>query len=182
MLDLGSTSFVISPNAAKAFKIPVVKRTKKVRSNNVTGREIDTEGLFTVPWGLSFGNHGSYDEEDHAFEVMKTCEDYDCLIPAWYLEKHKARGTTTSHLHFPQWGNQCYGHDKIHPEYSITYDKKVALHKDAIHIGSLVQSTPSMLDWLPKQYHKFLLLFDPEDAEKLPDHRGCDHRIELITL
>jgi hypothetical protein len=37
MLDLGSTSFVISPNVAKAFKIPVVKRTKKVRSNNVTG-------------------------------------------------------------------------------------------------------------------------------------------------
>jgi hypothetical protein len=43
MLDLGSTSFVISPNAAKAFKIPVVKRTKKIRSNDVIGREIITE-------------------------------------------------------------------------------------------------------------------------------------------
>src|SRR5258707_1019713 len=51
MLDLGSTSFVISPNAAKAFKIPVVKRTKKVRSNDVTGQEIVTEGLFTIPLG-----------------------------------------------------------------------------------------------------------------------------------
>jgi len=29
MLDLGSTSFVISPEAAKAFKIPVVERMKK---------------------------------------------------------------------------------------------------------------------------------------------------------
>jgi hypothetical protein len=181
MLDLGSTSFVISPNAAKAFKIPVVKRTKKIRSNDVTGREIITEGLFTVPLGLSFGNHRSYDEEDHAFEVMDTCSDYDCLIPAWYLEKHKARGITTSHLHFPDCGNHCYGQNKIHPEYSITYDKRVALNKDAIHIGSLVQSTPSMLDRLPKQYHKYVLLFDPEHAEKLPDHRGCDHRIELIT-
>jgi len=38
-----------------------------------------------------------------------------------------------------------------------------------------------MLDWLPKQYHKFLLLFDPEHAEKLPDHQGCYHSIELIT-
>jgi hypothetical protein len=137
--------------------------------------------LFTIPLGLSFGNHRSYDEEDHAFEVMDTCSDHDFLIPAWYLEKHKARGTTTLHLHFPHCGNHCYGHDKIHPEYSITYDKKVALNKDGIHIGSLVQSTPSMLDRLPKQYHKFLLLFDPEHAEKLPDHRGCDHRIELTT-
>jgi hypothetical protein len=180
MLDFGSTSFVISPNAAQAFKIPVVKRTKRVRSNDVTGRESITEGLFTVPIGLSFGNHWSYDEEDHAFEVMETCSDYDCIIPAWYLEKHKARGTTTSHLRFPHCDNKCCCHDKIHSEYGITYDKRVALNKDAIHIGSLVQSTPSMLDQLPKQYHKFLLLFDPEHAEKLPDHRGCDHRIVLI--
>jgi len=45
MLDLGSTSFVISPAAAKAYKIPVVERTKKVISADVTGREIVTEGL-----------------------------------------------------------------------------------------------------------------------------------------
>ena len=55
------------------------------------------------------------------------------------------------------------------------------MNKDAIHIGSLVQSTPSMLNCLPKHYHKFLLLFDSEHAEKVQDHRGCDHRIELIT-
>jgi len=112
---------------------------------------------------------------------METSTDYDCLILSWYLEKHKAQGTTTSHLHFPHCDSHCYGHGKLHPEYSITYDKRVALNKDAIHIGSLVQSTPSMLDRLPKQYHKFLLLFDPEHVEKLPDSRGCDHRIELIT-
>jgi hypothetical protein len=112
---------------------------------------------------------------------METCLDYDCHIPAWDLEKHKARGTTTSHLHFPHCGTQCCGHKKIHPEYSVTYDKRVALNKDAIHIGSLVQSTPFKLERLPKQYHKWLLLFDPEHTEKLPDHRGCDHRIELTT-
>jgi len=67
-------------------------------------------------------------------------------------------------------GLSVFGHDKLHPEYSITYYKRVALNKDAIHIGSLVQSTPVMLDGLPKQYHKFLLLFDLEHAEKLPDH------------
>jgi len=111
---------------------------------------------------------------------MKTSADYDCLIPAWYLEKHKASGTTMSYLHFPHCEPQCFGHGRIHPEYSITYNRRVALNKDGIHIGSSVQSTPSMLDRLPKQYHKFLLLFDPEHAEKLPDHRGCDPRIELI--
>jgi len=131
--------------------------------------------------GLSFGNHQTFDEEDHAFEVMETFQDYHCLIPAWYFEKHKTRGTMTSHIHFPHCGSQCYRHEQIHPEYSINYDKRVALNKNAIHIGTLVQNTPSTLERLPKQYHKFLLLFDLEHAEKLPNHRGCDHQIELIT-
>ena len=68
-----------------------------------------------MPLGLSFGNYQSYDPDDHAFEVMPTSEDYDCLIPAWYLEKHKAQGTTTSHLHFPHCTSQCFGHAKLHP-------------------------------------------------------------------
>jgi hypothetical protein len=38
-----------------------------------------------------------------------------------------------------------------------------------------------MLDRLPKQDDKFILLCDPEHAEKLPDTRGCDHRVELST-
>lgn len=76
----------------------------------------------------------------------------------------------TSLLHFLQCGSQCYSHNKLHPKYSITYDKSVALINDAIHIGSLVRSTRSMLQRLPMHYHKFLLLFDPEHVEKLPDH------------
>jgi len=57
------------------------------------------EGLFTIPLGLSFRNYHLFDKQDHAFEVIKTSGDYDALIPAWYLEKHKARGTTTSHFY-----------------------------------------------------------------------------------
>jgi len=98
MLDLGSNSFVISPEAAKAFSIPVVKRPRPIISGDVLGTSLKTENLFTVPLGILFGNHQSFNEEDHAFKVIKTSRDYDALIPAWYLENHKARGTTTSHL------------------------------------------------------------------------------------
>jgi len=179
MLDNGSTSFVISPEAAKAFAIPVVKRQRPIQTGDASGNKMKTDNMFTIPLGLSFGNHRSYDEEDHAFEVMKTAADYDALIPAWYLQKHKARGTTTSHLHFPHCPTKCYNHGKIHPEYSITYDKRIALNEKAIHIGAVVQSNPVIANKLPECYQKFLLLFDPEEAEKLPDNKGCDHRIEL---
>jgi len=101
MLVLGSTSFVISPNASKAFKILVVQRTKKVKSKDVTGREILTAGLYTIPLGFSFGNHCSDNPDDHAFEAIAKSADYDSVIRVWYLEKYNARGTATSHLHFP---------------------------------------------------------------------------------
>jgi len=97
ILDLGSTSFSISQEAAKVYTILVVQRMVEANSTDITRRNIQMQGLFTVPLGLSFGNHHFFDEEDHAFEVMKTSGDYDALIPAWHPEKHKARGTTTSH-------------------------------------------------------------------------------------
>ena len=180
MFDLGSTSFVISPEAAEAFSIPVVMRPKPVKAGDVSGSQLKTEGLFTIPLGVSFGNHQSYDEDHHAFEVIKTSGHYDALIPAWYLEKHKARGTTSSHLHFPHCPQECYNHGKIHPEYSITYDRRIVLNDAAIHIGAIVMSNPSIARRLPAHSHKFLRLFDLKDAEKLPDNRGCDHGIELL--
>jgi hypothetical protein len=41
-------------------------------------------------------------------------------------------------------------------------------------------SNPTIASKLPAQYHKFLLLFNPKTAEKLPDHKGCNHQIELL--
>jgi RNase H-like domain found in reverse transcriptase/Reverse transcriptase (RNA-dependent DNA polymerase)/Retroviral aspartyl protease len=33
---------------------------------------------------------------------------------------------------------------------------------------------------LPKHYHEFLPVFDQQEADKLPPHRECDHKIELL--
>jgi len=175
MLDLGSTSFVISPEVAKAFAIPVVKRPKPIKSGDVSATNLKTKNLVTVPLGILFGNHQSYNENDYAFEVIITSGDYDALIPAWYLEKHKARGTTTSHLHFPHCQSESYNHGKIHPEYSITYDKRIVLNDEVIHIGAIVMSNPSIAQKLPTHYHKFVLFFDPKESEKLRDNKSCDH-------
>jgi len=57
----------------------------------------------------------------------------------------------------------------------------VALRPDAIHIEAVLFHNPDILRKLPSQYHKWLLLFDPKEGEKLPDNTGCDHRIELKT-
>ena len=157
LLDLGSTSFVISPEGATAFSIPAVKRLRPIKSGDVAGTNLQTKKLFRVPLGESFGNHRSYDEEDHASEVVNTSTDYNALIPAWYLEKQKARGTTSSHLHFPHCQAACCNHGKVHPEYSITYDKTSVLRDKPLHISAIVMSNPSVAQKLPVHYIKFSL-------------------------
>jgi len=131
MVGLGSTLFVVSPEASKAFAILVVSRSKKVESEEVTGPEIITEGLCMKPCGVSSGNATSYIKQDHSFEVMNVSCKCTALIPAWYLAKHSACGVTTSHLHIPQWGRSCYRQGKIHPEYTIAYDNRVTLKPEA---------------------------------------------------
>lgn len=145
------------------------------------GRSIPTDGLFTVPLGLSFGNHLTLDNKDHAFEVMKTSPDYDRSISAWYLNKHHAQGITMGHMDIPNCGTKCFGHGLLHPENYITYNTKVALKPNAINIGAIVFDNPSILEMLPKHYDQWLLVFDPKEAEKLPSNKGCDHQIESIV-
>lgn len=76
---------------------------------------------------------------------MKTSSDYDALLPAWYLKKHKAQGITKGHFTFPLCSTARIGHGKIHPEYSITYNKRVALRPDAIHFGAVLFDNPDSL-------------------------------------
>jgi hypothetical protein len=101
ILDLGSTSFTISPECAKVFKMPLVQRKHAIRAKEFRGNKVSLPGMYTIWWGLAFGYHRSLE----MFKVVKMQNDYDVLIPAWYLEQHIAQGTTYGHLHFTECGN-----------------------------------------------------------------------------
>jgi hypothetical protein len=46
-------------------------------------------------------------------------------------------------------------------------------------LSSLDVINHDLLSRIPKQYHKFLSLFDPKTAKKLPHHRSFNHAIDL---
>jgi hypothetical protein len=69
MLDLGSTSFVSSPEAAKVFSILLVKWEKLNKCHGISGTNLKNEGLVEVPLAISFGNHHSYNKSVHVLEV-----------------------------------------------------------------------------------------------------------------
>lgn len=120
----------------------------------IPAKTSDVGGSTNVTDGLSFGHDRTLEENDHAFEVMKTSSEYDSLIPAWYLNNHKAQGITEGRLHFALCSERCFGHGKIHLEYTITYSAKVALRPDAIHIGAVLFQNPDVLRKFPEHYHK----------------------------
>jgi hypothetical protein len=104
MLDLGSALFTISPECAKVFKIPLVRRKNTIAAKVFGGIKTSLTNMKTILLGQAFGNHRSLE----TFDVVKMQKDYDVLIPAWYLEQHKAQGSTYGHLHFTECGNKCY--------------------------------------------------------------------------
>jgi hypothetical protein len=62
----------------------------------------------------------------------------------------------------------------------MTYDNKVVLQSNAINIGSIAfEATHQQEEKLPPYYHKWPLLFDPQQVEKLPKHSPHDHEIIL---
>jgi len=69
------------------------------------------------------------------------------------------------HLHFPLCPSLCFELGKIHPKNEISYDRRVALKPDAIHIGPVIFDNLQVIQKLPLQYHKWLLLFNPKELE-----------------
>jgi predicted helicase len=63
--------------------------------------------------------------------------DYDVLIPAWYLEQYKALGTRYGHLPFTECKDKCYRHGKKLTEWDIMYEEKIMWRNNAINIGSV---------------------------------------------
>jgi hypothetical protein len=72
----------------------------------------------------------------------------------------------------------CYGHGKMHLEYSITQDQKIQSNDKAIHMGVTVKGNLSILQNLPACDHKFMHVFYSEQLEKLLDNKSCDHRLK----
>jgi hypothetical protein len=57
MLYVGSTSFTISPECAKVYKIPLVQRKHAIRAIDFGGNNVSLPGMYTIPLGLGFGNY-----------------------------------------------------------------------------------------------------------------------------
>jgi hypothetical protein len=199
LLDWGSTSFAISKRFVATLGIPTVDREKAIESFDASGRRFEDDGKTrTHPLRFAFGNHCS----DEVFEVMTMGDGMDVIVPFWWTQLHRATGVYDGTLRFNDCPSKCF--HSLSPGWSITYDRDlIHLPPDEVFtIGAITspaatlsigsQESPIIIsavstgesiplrELLPEQYHKYLLLFEPEQSEKLPEHRSYDHAINLV--
>jgi hypothetical protein len=93
---------------------------------------------------------------------------YDFTVNFGYLQAHNA---------IPYWAEPLeynykeYPSNKTEPTFSITQDNSILHNKAAITIASMMSKQKTNLrEQLPPELHKYLLLFHPNQAAKLPEH------------
>lgn len=182
ILDLGRTSYELSHEPTKPYRVPVVKSNLLTGVSNIQEQKILMKLLITIPLEVSFWVHTAVHIKDHAFDLMNTSKGYNTLIPARYLENHLAEWISTAELHFPDSGNEYFGHDELHPAYSIEQDVLVGLRPDKIDIGAIVKNDPFVAERLPAYYLMRLHLFHPKEANNFPCYKRCDHLNNLEDL
>jgi hypothetical protein len=184
-----------------ALGIPTLDREKAIESFDASGRRFEDDGKTrTHPLRFAFGNHCS----DEVFEVMTMGDEMDIIVPFWWTQLHRATGVYNGTLRFNDCPPKCF-HSLSH-RWSITYDRDI-IHLPPDEVFTIGAITPQagtlsigpqndspivisavsasgnpvpLRELLPEQYHKYLLLFEPEQSEKFPGHRTYDHAINLV--
>jgi hypothetical protein len=202
---LGSTTFAISKRFVTALNISTIERATAIESYDASGRRFEDDGKTrTYHLRCSFGNHCS----DEVFEVMTMGDGMEVIVLYWWMQKHRASGVYDGTLRFNDCPSTCfhslspswsitYDRDLINlPQSEVftagavtllapthhPHDSHAAtswLDVTPIAISAVTTGSIPLRELLPEQYHKYLLLFGPEQSEKLPEHQPYDHAINL---
>jgi hypothetical protein len=207
LLDWGSTTFAISKRFVTAFNMPTIERDAAIESYDASGRRFEDDGKTrTYPLRFSFGNHcsdevfevmtmgdgmevivpywwiqkhrasGVYDGTLRFNDCPSAC--FHSLSPGWSITYDRDL------VNLPQ--NEVFTAGAITPAAlplatTSGSDAATASGSDIapIAISAVTTGSIPLRELLPEQYHKYLLLFAPEQSEKLPEHRPYDHAINL---
>lgn len=201
MVDSGCLAYgVISDKFVKKHHIP----TLDITPTPVKGATGQTENITQiVRTRMDIGTHS---EDGAFFYVLPDNLGYDLILGLPWLNRFDGRlEAKRGRLYLRTTGSRIYRHDK-NPQVdlhvlqisaaamgaNIRRARRMKQTKKPMQVFSATMGDiqkalapkpcvdPSKK--LPPQYQEFLKLFEPEQASKLPPHRGegIDHKIELV--
>ncbi|MCU1441842.1 MAG: hypothetical protein JWP85_2839, partial [Rhodoglobus sp.] len=178
LLDTGATGPVLSSVFVSKFAVPKVKRDVPAKVVGFTGEIMSSTGhAFTIPLMINSNGHQS----EVSFEIAPLPTGLDAILPAWWLQEHKP--VIGEHGEVTFLGPLCKGRcftDKREP--AVVYDESILDDPEMQYIGSVAMISDEVVHLralIPPEYHQFLDVFLPSEADKLPPHRPYDHAIDL---
>lgn len=193
LLDTGSTTCIVSETFAEEHGLPHVVRAKPIPFKDFTGRIVPDSGkAYTLPLYLEHQGHVTKE----TFEIAPCDEEYDVILPYWWMCKHPPIGLTEGKCEFSH--DRCRNCNRDHvndiefeldesiasPEYYMVAAVLGTIKDPALTPVSdkadVTGSAKPITEILPVAYHKFLHVFDKETADRLPEHREWDHAIDLV--
>lgn len=176
MLDLECNAIVFSEEYCKTNNIMAIK-TIHAPSGDIAYQPIGELLVIYEPIELEYCGHFT----KKTVVVIPSLKEL--LIPPHYLQHHKENhNQETMGLEF-KFSNPKYLRVEV---FSVTieieWDELILDDPRVIQMGSLsMLSNINLRDVLPTAYHKYLLLYHPSEAEKLPTSTVFEHKIKFTA-
>lgn len=184
LLDSGSTIPLLSLSWAKPLTMPIARRRFPKRVENFAGQPVKGAGeYYTPPLLLRHRHH--YTRE--SFEVAPMADEYDAILPNWWIERHPRVASSNSHQNSdlfttPYCLENCT--KETAEAFSLEWDEDVLTDPNAGVLG-LVCAAPTeselkdAIDRVPDVFKAYTPLMTTEAALVLPEHSPYDHAIDL---
>jgi len=179
LLDTGCSINLISQRTIDRLEIPRKEHEEKRMIESFTGTIGPGAGqYYTDPLRLQHRKHFSRE----VFEISPMEEGVDIFLPFSWIEQHPPQGAWSSDQEVRFNSARCLENcNKFATnEFSLTWDDTVATDPAAGllgHVSTACDEDP--LQTVPVEFCQYLGIMGKEAADRLPEHRPYDCKIDL---
>ena len=185
LLDSGASVPLLDKSWAEASGVPLVARQTPKPIEDFAGNEVAGAGQhYTARLELQYKRHYVLE----AFEIAPLGNEFDALLPAWWIERHQPSSMAVSRIHELRFDSETCLKECTKDscrEFPLEWDEDVLTDPEARILG-IVCAAPTetelqdALDRVPSRFREFIPIMTSEAASVLPKHGPYDHAIELI--
>jgi hypothetical protein len=182
IFDTGAAIPIISSRFIAEYNLPMITCDRPLRINGADGCPLSGVGeAFTHSLLLRYKQH--YIRE--TFEVMPLESETDIILPCWWMAKYQPNWFWGKPKEITLDSKFCR-HNCTRAaiqEFSLTMDKDILHHYDAIVIGYVASVNPDLAEVdpttiIPERFQQYIKVLGKELADKLPNHKAYDHTID----
>jgi hypothetical protein len=177
LLDTGCSIPLINQKTADKLGVQLTRHQRERIIENFEGKRVQSAGqYYSEPLLLQHRKHYSRG----TFEVAPMEAGVDLFLPFEWIKRHPPQGTWSSEevrFNSPWCQENCTKHETA--EFSLSWDESVASDLVAKIMGYVSAASEDALRDVPMEFQQYLGIMSQEVADRLPEHRPYDCKIDL---